>query len=58
MGLCLEAKHPPPAPNYNLEGSAGFRKSRPALGRPDLVVMPGQVPLVSEEIAAARYPIP
>jgi len=57
MGLCFEAKHPLPAPNYNLAGSAGFWKSRPALDRPDLMVMPGQVPLVSDEIAA-RYPIP
>src|SRR5262245_56373159 len=56
-GLCFEAKHPLPAPNYNLAGSAGFWKSRPALDRPDLMVMPGQVPLVSDEIAA-RYPIP
>jgi choline dehydrogenase len=57
MGLCFEAKHPLPAPNYNLAGSAGFWKSRPALDRPDLMVMPCQVPLVSDEIAA-RYPIP
>src|SRR5262249_8898990 len=57
MGLCFEAKHPLPAPNYNLGGSAGFWKSRPGLDRPDLMVMPGQVPLVSDEIAA-RYPIP
>jgi choline dehydrogenase len=57
MGLCFEAKHPLAAPNYNLAGSASFWKSRPALGRPDLMVMPGQVPLVSDEIAA-RYPIP
>jgi choline dehydrogenase len=57
MGLCFEAKHPLPAPNYNLAGSAGFWKSRPALDRPDLMVMPGQVPLVSDEIAA-RCPIP
>src|SRR5262245_1691594 len=57
MGLCFEAKHPLPAPNYNLAGSAGFWKSRPALDRPDLMVMPGQVPLVSDEIAA-RHPIP
>jgi choline dehydrogenase len=57
MGLCFEAKHPLPAPNYNLGGSAGFLKSRPALDRPDLMVLPGQVPLVSDEIAA-RYPIP
>jgi choline dehydrogenase len=57
MGLCFESKHPLPAPNYNLAGSACFWKSRPALDRPDLMVMPGQVPLVSDEIAA-RYPIP
>src|SRR5262245_39962918 len=57
MGLCFEAKHALPAPNYNLAGSAGFWKSRPALDRPDLMVMPGQGPLVSDEIAA-RYPIP
>jgi choline dehydrogenase-like flavoprotein len=57
MGLCFEAKHPLPTPNYNLAGSAGFWKSRPALDRPDLMLMPGQVPLVSDEIAD-RYPIP
>jgi choline dehydrogenase len=57
MGLCFEAKHPLPAPNYNLAGSAGFWKSRPALDRPDLMVMPGQVALVSDDIAA-RYPVP
>src|SRR5262245_30261328 len=38
MGLCFEARHPLPAPNYNLAGSAGFWKSRPALDRPDLMV--------------------
>src|SRR5262249_25593085 len=57
QGLCFEAKHPLPAPNHNLGGSACFWKSRPALPRPDLMVIPVQVPLVSEEIAA-RYPIP
>src|SRR5262249_27154168 len=56
-GLCFEAKHPLPAPNYNLAGSAGFWKSRPALDRPDLMLLPVQVPLVSDEIAA-RYLIP
>ena len=56
-GLCFEAKHPLPAPNNNLGGSACFWKSRPALGRPDLMVLSMQVPLVSDEIAA-RYPIP
>jgi choline dehydrogenase len=57
QGLCFEAKHPLPAPNNNLGGSACFWKSRPALGRPDLMVLPVQVPLVSDEVAA-RYPIP
>jgi choline dehydrogenase len=56
-GLCFEANHPLPAPDYNLGGSTFFWKSRPALGRPDLMVLPVQLPLVSDEIAA-RYPIP
>src|SRR5262249_2710503 len=56
-GLCFEAKHALPAPNYNGAGSAGFWKSHPALDRPDLMVMPGQVPVVSHEIAA-QYQIP
>ena len=56
-GLCFEAKHPRPAPNNNLGGSLSFWKSRPALGRPDLMVLATQVPLVSDEIAA-QYPIP
>jgi choline dehydrogenase len=56
-GLCFEAKHPLPAPNNNLGGSACFWKSRPALDRPDLMVLPVQAALVSDEIAA-RYPIP
>jgi choline dehydrogenase len=55
--LSFETKHPLPDPNYNGAGSAGFWKSRPAFDRPDLMVMPGQVPVVSHEIAA-RYPIP
>jgi choline dehydrogenase len=57
MGLCFEAKHPLPAPNYNLGGSAAFWKSQPALARPDLMLLPVQAPLVSDEIAA-RYAIP
>jgi choline dehydrogenase len=56
-GLCFEAKQPLPAPNNNLGGSACFWKSRPALSRPDLMVLPVQGPLVSDEIAA-RYAIP
>jgi hypothetical protein len=56
-GLCFEAKYPLPAPNNNLAGSAFFWKSRRALTRPDLMCLPVQVPLVSDEIAA-RYAIP
>ncbi len=56
-GLCFEAKHPLPALNNNLGGSACFWKSRPALDRPDLMILPLQVPLTSDEIAA-QYPIP
>src|SRR5262249_46298400 len=56
-GLCFEAKHPRPAPNNNLGGSLSFWRSRPALGRPDLMVLATQVLLVSDEIAA-QCPIP
>src|SRR6516162_4158175 len=56
-GLCFEAKHPRPAPNNSLGGSLSFWRSRPALGRPDLMILASQVPLVSDEIAA-QYPIP
>jgi choline dehydrogenase len=56
-GLCFETKHPLPTVNNNGGGSACFWKSRPAERRPDLMVLPVQVPFVSDEIAA-RYPIP
>jgi choline dehydrogenase len=56
-GLCFEAKHPLPPPRHNLAGSAAFWKSRPDLGVPDLMVLPLQVPYVSDEVAA-RYPMP
>jgi choline dehydrogenase len=56
-GLCFEAKHPLPPPNYNLAGSTAIWKSRPGLGVPDLMFLPLQIPAVSDEIAA-RYPIP
>src|SRR5215468_1564015 len=56
-GLCFEAKHPLPAPNNNLGGTACFWKSRPVLARPDLMVLAAQGPLVSDEIAT-RYVIP
>jgi choline dehydrogenase len=55
--LCFEAKHSLPAPNNNLFASTFFWKSRPELDRPDLMFLPAQVPLVSEEISA-QYPIP
>ena len=51
-GLCFEAKHPLPPPSNNLGGSVAFWKSRPALDVPDLMVLPMQVPFVSDEIAA------
>src|SRR5262249_41572969 len=56
-GLCFEVKHPLPAPNNNLGGTACFWKSRPALARPDLMVLAAQAALVSDEIAT-RYVIP
>jgi choline dehydrogenase len=56
-GLCFQATYPLPAPNNNLSGSAFFWKSRRALTRPDLMCLPVQVPLVSDEIAA-HYAIP
>jgi choline dehydrogenase len=56
-GLCFEAKHPLPSPRHNLAGSVALWKSRPDLAVPDLELLPVQVPLISEEIAA-RYPMP
>ena len=56
-GLCFEAKRPLPPPNNNLGGSTFFWKSRSALGRPDLMFLSVQFPLVSLEIGA-QYPIP
>jgi choline dehydrogenase len=56
-GLCFEAKRPLPPPRHNLAGSAAFWKSRPDLAVPDLMVLPLQIPYVSDEIGA-RYPIP
>src|SRR4029077_9772188 len=51
-GLCFEAKHPLPPPNYNLSGSTFFWKSRSALDRPDLMFGSLQFPMVSDEIGA------
>jgi choline dehydrogenase len=56
-GLCFEPKHPLPAPNNNLSGSMSFWKSQPELSRPDLMHLPLQLALASEEIVA-RYSIP
>src|SRR5262249_33417611 len=55
-GLCFEAKRPLPPPRHNLAGSVAFWKSRPDLAVPDLMVLPLQVPYVSNEIAD-WYPI-
>jgi choline dehydrogenase-like flavoprotein len=56
-GLCFEPKQPLPPPKHNLAGSIAFSKSRSELGVPDLMVLPLQVPFVSDEIRAP-YPIP
>jgi choline dehydrogenase len=56
-GLCFEAKRPLPPPNHDLAGSTAFWKSRPGLSVPDLMVLPVQVPYVSDEIAA-QFRIP
>ncbi len=56
-GLCFEARRPLPPPNNNLAGSTFFWKSRSALGVPDLMFLPWQVPYVSDEIGA-QYAIP
>jgi choline dehydrogenase len=56
-GLCFEPKQSLPPPKHNLGGSTAFWKSRPELGRPDLMVLPVQIPYVSDEIAA-RYSLP
>jgi choline dehydrogenase len=56
-GLCFEVRRPLPPPNNNLSGSTIFWKSRSALGVPDLMFLPWQVPHVSAEIGA-QYAIP
>jgi choline dehydrogenase len=56
-GLCFRAKQPLPPPNNNLSGSVAFWKSRPELGVPDLMLLPLQVPVLSDEIRAG-YAIP
>jgi choline dehydrogenase len=56
-GLCFEPRRSLPPPRHNLAGSTAFWRSRPGLRVPDLMVLPVQVPLVSDEIRAA-YPVP
>jgi choline dehydrogenase len=56
-GLCFEAKHPLSALNNNLGGSSFFWKSQSTLSRPDLMIFPVQMPLVSDDVRA-EYPIP
>jgi choline dehydrogenase len=56
-GLCFEPKRSLPPPKHNLGGSAAFWRSRPGPRVPDLMVLPVQVPFVSDEIRAG-YPVP
>ncbi len=56
-GPCFEPKQPLPPPKHNLAGSIALSKSQSELGVPDLMVLPLQVPVVSDEIRA-QYPIP
>jgi choline dehydrogenase len=56
-GLCFEPKRPLPPPRHNLGGSTAFWRSRPGHGVPDLMFLPVQVPLVSDEIRA-EYSVP
>ena len=56
-GLCFTAAEPLPPFQDNLEGSAAFWRSDPAMPVPDLQFVSVQIPYVSPEIAA-RYPVP
>src|SRR5262245_9706089 len=56
-GLCFERKRSLPPPRHNLGGSTAFCRSRPGPGVPDLMFLPVQVPLVSDEIRA-EYQVP
>jgi choline dehydrogenase len=56
-GLCFERKRSLPPPRHNLGGSTAFWRSRPGPGVPDLMFLPVQVPLVSDEIRA-EYQVP
>ena len=55
-GLCFEPKRPLPSPNNNLAGSSLFWKSRSTLGRPDLMFVATQAPIVSDEIGVNTMP--
>lgn len=56
-GLCFEARGETVPLRNNLSGSACFWKSRSDIDVPDLMLLPVQVPLVSDEIRA-HEPIP
>jgi choline dehydrogenase len=56
-GLCFEPKGLLPPPQHNLAGSTAFWRSRPGSPVPDLMVLPVQVPFVSDEIRTG-YPAP
>jgi choline dehydrogenase len=57
QGLMFEAKNPLGPVNNNLSGSAAYWKSNAKLQRPDLMLVPGQSPFPSPEIAS-QYVIP
>ncbi|WP_082458653.1 GMC family oxidoreductase [Pedobacter sp. Leaf216] len=52
QGLVFEAKVPLGAVNNNLSGAVAYWKSNLKLSRPDLMLLSGQVPFVSQAIAA------
>lgn len=52
QGLVFEAKVPLGKVNNNLSGAVAYWKSNPRLSRPDLMILSGQVPFVSQAIAA------
>ncbi|NLU75274.1 choline dehydrogenase [Streptomyces sp. HNM0575] len=55
--LCFEANASLPPLNNNLEGSVAFCRSRPEVGRPDLMFVALQIPYVTPEIGA-RFTVP
>jgi choline dehydrogenase len=56
-GLCFEPRRSLPPPKHNLGGSSAFWRRRAGSRVPDLMVLPVQVPVVSDEIRKA-YRVP